>query len=107
MNDGVTARDAVVDADPAPHELLLILQILIGRKQQIVTGLLGCRNEFPILQHAPVEFICRGNIVSGQSTSQGNGDALVKNDLQAATLRAAYSKTTSTCSRDTPGNHSK
>jgi len=92
------------NADPASHQVLLILQILIRREQQIVTTLLDSSDELTILQRAPAKLVCCGDLMIDQSALQRNWDTLIKDDLQAATLLAAYSKTASTCSRVTPGN---
>jgi hypothetical protein len=107
LNARPTRRQKNYDAHPAVREILLILQILVSRKQQIVASLLGRHDKLPVIQGTPTELVCCRDLVATQSASQREGNPLIEDDLQAAKLRAAYANTISTCFRDTPGNHDR
>lgn len=97
------------DGEAAAGEILLIAKILIGRDDGFETGGLGGAQEVTVLQIAPVSFVGRGDLVSGQETPKRRGCSLIEQDAhganQASTrLRWACAITASTCSRVTPGN---
>jgi len=103
LNSRPTRRQEHGDRNSTNLQILLVLQILISRYENFKALKFGSCNNLPILQQTPAALMRSFNDVS----PEGNRNTLVKEDLQAATLRAAYSSTSSTCCRVTPGNHSK
>ncbi len=59
-------------------EILLILDVLVGRENYVESSLLRTSNQFAILQTAPAFLSCGPNLAVGKKGAQWNGSALIE-----------------------------
>ncbi len=98
------------DSDLTLSQILLIAQVLICRDQNAESRLLGSGEQIPVCQFGPSHLGSGIHRPRMKVTPQWNRGPLVEQDLHAAAtgsrLAAAKSRTASTWSLVTPGNHS-
>lgn len=66
------------DRNPAPGQVLLVSQILVGRDQHIESGALGLIEEFAICQRAPGKLQSGADLMIREISAQWRGRALVE-----------------------------
>lgn len=86
-NQWPTRRPQHHDRDATLRQVLLVLQILVGRDVEVETGRLSFLDERPILQLGPPAIECRLYIVATEGTTERDRCPLVEQDSQTASGR--------------------
>ena len=101
------------DSNAVARQVLLILEILIGRYQNLESLLLGSAQQIAVLLRAPSFLKDSEDRVMREVSAQRNRRALIKENPHGSQrasgwrLRWACSSTASTCPRVTPGNQAR
>lgn len=109
-NPWPTGRRQDEDTNPARRQILLVLEVLIGRDQQGKIGVFGACSNSPFFSRAQPRLNAVSTSCPVKNVRSGTGvpwSKRMRNYAAATALRAACASTARTWSSVTPGNHSR
>ena len=92
-------------------KILLVVKLLVGSDDELVSMFIGSIQQFPIEEPGPTHLKGGVHCVSCQVPSKGDGGSLVEQDQQELigfpSELTSWARTASTLQPSTPGNHSR